>query len=77
VLVDEDTFSDQRIEPGRGCERTREEPASIELAEQLPVDLDPLGRRHRKQVHDYPAGDERAQQVAQDVHDALRLHSSE
>jgi len=77
VLVDEDAFHGQRVEPAGGCKSAREERASVELAEELAADLDPFGRGHREQVHEGPAGDERCHQPAQDVHDALRLHSSE
>ena len=60
MLVGENAFGCERVEPGRGRLRTREERASIELADYLTFDLDSLGRRHREQVHDDTAWDERA-----------------
>jgi hypothetical protein len=50
---------------------------SIDLPERLPVRFDAGRRRCRAQVEDEPSGNERLVESAQDVHDALRLHSSE
>ena len=54
-----------------------EERFAVDLADDLPVDLDGRVRPDHLQVEDDPAGLDRVDHVAQDVHDVLRVDASE
>ena len=54
-----------------------EERSAVDLAEGSAVELDPGVRPDHLQVEHHSAGPDRFDHVAQDVHDVLRLYSSE
>ena len=65
------------IDGGGGGVSEPEERLSIDLADHAAADLDPgIGPDHLQVQHE-PVGLDRVHHVAQDVHDVLRLYSSE
>jgi len=76
-LFDEPTSSDERVDGG-GCGNSRaEERLTVDLAHLSAASLDDRVRADHLQVEHEPARLDRFDHVAQDVHDVLRLDSSE
>jgi len=76
-LLDQPSAADERVDgPGRGVGHA-EERLALDLAHDSPIDLDAWVRPDHLQVEHKPARLDCSDQIAQDVHDVLRIHASE
>jgi hypothetical protein len=76
-LFDELTGGNGGVDRCRGRVRLREEWLPVKLADESPADLDARVRSDHLEVEDEPACLHCVDHMAQDVHDVLRLYSSQ
>jgi hypothetical protein len=76
-LLDQLTGGYGCVDGCRGRVRLREEWLSVKLADESPADLDARVRSDHLEVEDEPTCLHRVDHMAQDVHDVLRLYSSQ
>jgi hypothetical protein len=76
-LLDQLSGADERVDGVGSSVSWAEERFTVDLADGLPVDFDGWVGPDHLQVEYEPAGLDRLDHVAQDVHDVLRVYSSE
>jgi hypothetical protein len=76
-LLDQLTGANGGVDGGHGSVRLREEWLTVKLADELPIDLDARVRPDHLEIEDDTACLDCVDHMAQDVHDILRLYSSQ
>jgi len=76
-LLEQLAVMDERVDRGGCGVRASEERLAVNLTDESSVVFDDGVRANHLQVENDPAGLDRVDHLAQDVHDVLRFHSSE